>query len=101
MHSLITIFVNGIEKASFHCRDLKQSIFVTLHPKQLICIKNDARLGGSNKKHALYKEEFLCNTIPYDSKVLALSWIVNNMSETYFEVSDWMSLLVVIQVQCH
>jgi hypothetical protein len=91
MHSLITSFVNGIEEASFHCRDLKQSIFVTIHPTQLICIENDTRLGGSNKKQALYKEELLCNTIPFYSKVLVLSWIVN-ISEIYFEVSDWMSL---------
>jgi hypothetical protein len=71
---------------------MKQSIFVTLHPKQLICIKNDARLGGSNKKQALYKEELLCNTTPYDSRILALSWIMNSMLETYFEVFERMSL---------
>jgi hypothetical protein len=85
MHSLITIFVNGIEKASFHCRDLKQSIFVTLHPKQLICIENDTRLGRSNIKQALYKEELLCNTVLYDSRVLELSWIVNSIAETYLK----------------
>jgi hypothetical protein len=70
---------NGIEEASLHCRDLKQSIFVTLHPKQSICIENDAGLGGLNKDQALYDEELLCNTILSNSKVLALSRIVHSI----------------------